>query len=295
VARIAVIGLGLMGSVLSEHLMEQGHTVIGYDPVEDRRDEHAARGGEVAADEAAAVAEAEFALLSLPNSLIMKEVCEPIAASAPRGLLVIDTTTGDPEDAIWAEGRLGQAGIGYVDATVSGNVPMVARHDAIFMIGGTDESAATAGAILSPLGRAVYHVGAVGAGSRVKLVVNHVLSINRTAIAEGLAVAEKTGLDTATVLDVLRDSAAYSKAMDIWGDRMVEADHWPPGSRVRQSLKDSRVINEHAERVGASHEVVAQVRKALEEAVATGLQDADNSAIMELMRRRAGIGRIETD
>lgn len=294
-ARVAVIGLGLMGGILSEHLMAEGHAVIGYDPVGERCEEHSARGGQVAGDEGEAVAGAEFALLSLPNSTITREVCEPIAVSGPRGLLVIDTTTGDPDDAIWAEGRLGKTGIGYVDATVSGNAPMVAERDAIFMIGGSDESAAGAAAFLRPLGRGVYHVGAVGAGSRMKLVVNHVLSINRTAVAEGLAVAEKAGLDAATVLEVLRDSAAYSKAMDIWGDRMVEADHWPPGSRVRQSLKDSRVINEHAERVGASHEVVARVREALEEAVATGLQDADNSAIVEVMRRRAGIGRITTE
>lgn len=294
-ARIAVVGLGLMGGILSDHLMSEGHTVIGYDPVAERRDEHLVRGGEVAADEGSAVAGAEFAVLSLPNSVIMREVCERIAAAAPAGLLVMDTTTGDPDDAIWAERRLGETGVGFVDATVSGNAPMVAARDAIFMIGGSDEAAEVAGAILGPLGRAVYHVGAVGAGSRVKLVVNHVLSINRTAIAEGLAVAEKAGLDAATVLDVLRDSAAYSKAMDIWGDRMVQADHWPPGSRVRQSLKDSRVINEHADRIGASHEIVAGVRTALEEAVATGLQDADNSSIMELMRRRAGIGRIDQE
>ena len=139
----------------------------------------------------------------------------------------------------------------------------------------------------------MYAVGPVGAGARTKLVVNHVLSINRAAVAEGLAVAEKAGLDLEPVLEVLVDSAAYSKAMDIWGQRMVEGDHDPPASRVRQSHKDSRLINEHAEKVGASRALVEIVRQALVAAEEGGLSDADNSAIMEIMRRRAGIGRYE--
>ena len=292
-ARIAVIGLGLMGGALAANLMEEGHTVVGYDPEGARRAEHSARGGEVATSESEAVAPCEFALLSLPNGAIMREVCDRITATGPPGLLVMDTTTADPGDSIDAAAALGEAAIGYVDATVSGNAAQGARRDIIFMIGGPDDLAATAGAILEPLGRAVYHVGEVGAGSQVKLVVNHILSINRTAVAEGLAVAEKAGLDLATVLDVLRDGAAYSKAMDIWGDRMVSGDHWPPASRVRQSHKDSRLINAHAERVGASRALVAVVREALIEAEEGGLSDADNSSVMEVMRRRAGIGRYE--
>ena len=105
--------------------------------------------------------------------------------------------------------------------------------------------------------------------------------------------ADQAGLDLATVLEVLRDGAAYSRAMDMWGDRMVTGDHWPPASRVRQSHKDSRLINAHAERVGASRALVSVVREALVEAEEGGLADADNSSIMEVMRRRAGIGRYE--
>ncbi len=293
-ARVAVVGLGLMGGALAANLLEEGHTVVGYDPEVARCAEHAAHGGEVATAESEAVATCEFALLSLPNGDIVREVCERgIAPTGPPGLLVMDTTTADPADSIHAATVLAAAGIGYVDATISGNAAQGARRDIIFMVGGPDSLVAPASAILEPLGRAVYHVGEVGAGSRVKLVVNHILSINRTAVAEGLAVAEKAGLDLAKVLEVLRDGAAYSRAMDMWGDRMVTGDHWPPASRVRQSHKDSRLINAHAERVGASRALVALVREALVEAEDGGLADADNSSIMEVMRRRAGIGRYD--
>lgn len=295
--RLAVLGLGLMGGTLAGHLLDEGWEVVGYDPEPDRRREHEARGGQAAEGvaEAVTVAGVEAALLSLPTSTIMLEVCSQIAAVANEpDLLVIDTTTGDPADSIRAAELLAEAGAAYVDATVSGNAAQAAERDVIFMVGGASTAVARATAVLDPLGRKVYAVGPVASGSRAKLVVNHVLSINRAAVAEGLTVAEKAGVDLDSMLEILRDSAAYSKAMDIWGERMVAAEHEPPNSRVRQSLKDSHLINAHADAVGASRELVGAVLEALTEAVEGGLADADNSSAMEVMRRRAGVGRLDT-
>lgn len=252
----------------------------------------AERGGDARESESDAVANCEIALLSLPSSDIAREVCEQHISSAdPSGLLVIDTTTGDPEDSIDIAAHLLKAGIGYVDAAISGNASQAARKDIVFMVGGPDALVTRSLEILEPMCRAIHHVGGVGAGSRFKLIINHVLSVNRAAPAEGLTVAEKSGLDLTVVLEVLRDGAAYSRAMDIWGDRMISGDHWPPASRIRQGLKDSDLINVHADRVGASRALVSAVRKMLAEADAGCLSDADNSSITEVMRRRASIGR----
>ncbi len=291
---VGVVGLGLMGGTMAAHLLEQG-PVIGYDPDTDRTVEHEARGGTVADSVTAVVGRVEIVLLSLPNSEIMKSVCAEIVAADPHHLLVVDTTTVDPDDSLEVAALLTGHGVGYVDATISGNAAQARERDIIFMVGGEPDSVEVAREMLGPMGRAVYAVGGVGAGSRTKLVVNHVLSVNRAVVAEGLAVAEKAGLDLEPVLAILRDSAAYSKAMDIWGDRMVSGDHNPPASRVRQSHKDSRLINEHADRIGASRALANVVREALVEAEEGGLRDADNSSLMEVMRRRAGIGRIPVD
>jgi 3-hydroxyisobutyrate dehydrogenase-like beta-hydroxyacid dehydrogenase len=291
--RVAVIGLGLMGGTIAGHLIDDGHAVTGYDPEPDRRAELSERGGMPADSVADAIAGAAVAILSLPNSSIMLDIITEIAGAADTGLIVVDTTTGAPADSIKAARQLADAGIAYTDATVSGNAAQTAEKDIIFMLGATPEVASTISRLLQPMCRNVYHVGPVGAGSRTKLVVNHILSINRVAIAEGLAVAEKAGLDLAPVLEVLKDSAAYSKAMDIWGGRMVEGDYYPPKSRVRQSHKDARLIRDHANELGASIELQTKVREELEEAESGGLSDADNASVMEVMRRRAGIGRIE--
>lgn len=289
---VAVIGLGLMGGTFAGHLLDDGHTVFGFDPDSDRMNEHVAKGGRDSGSAGEAAAAADLIVLSLPNSDIMLDVVSDIVRRGRAGSLVLDTTTGEPDRAVRAAEMLEAREIGFVDCTVSGNAAMTADKDIIFMIGGTEDQVARARTILDPLSRTVYHVGPVGAGATAKIVVNHILSVNRVAVAEGLAVAEVAGVDLVRMLQVLRDSAAYSKAMEIWGDRMVTGDHYPPASRVRQSHKDSRLINAFAESIGASHELTEVVRRALVEAEETGLSDADNSSVMEVMRRRAGIGRL---
>lgn len=291
--RIAMIGLGLMGGTIAGHLIDEGHVVTGYDPDPDRRSELDHRGGIATQSVGDAVALASVAVLSLPNSSIMLEILPEIAAAAGTGLIVVDTTTGAPADSVAAAEILAASGVAYTDATISGNAAQTAAKDIIFMLGASPEVASKIAGLLGPLCRNVYHVGPVGAGSRTKLVVNHILSINRVAIAEGLVVAEKAGLELGSVLEVLKDSAAYSKAMDIWGDRMVNGDYYPPKSRVRQSHKDARLIRDHAIGLGASIELQTKVREELEEAEQGGLSDADNASVMEMMRRRANIGRID--
>ncbi len=291
--RVGVLGLGLMGEAFAQHFISDGYEVLGYDPEAKCRDAVAEAGGEVFDTIAEVVNGVELVILSLPNSDIMLEVSSDIVASGADGLLVIDTTTGNPDHSLTAAEQLAGAGHSYVDATISGNAAQFRERDVIYMVGGEPDDVERTIALLTPLGRGVYPVGGISSGSRAKLVVNHILSINRTAVAEGLAVAEKAGIDLDSMLTILRDSAAYSKAMDLWGDRMVSGEYHPPASRIRQSHKDSRLINDHAESIGASHDVVDMVRQHFVEAEEGGLSDSDNAAMIEVMRRRAGIGRID--
>jgi 3-hydroxyisobutyrate dehydrogenase-like beta-hydroxyacid dehydrogenase len=99
-------------------------------------------------------------------------------------------------------------------------------------------------------------------------------------------------MDLGKTLDVMKDSLAYSKAMDVWGERMVDGYHDEPFSRLRQSHKDARIIVEQGRDLGAAMDLVEVVRAALAEGEDAGLGDLDNSSVIEVVRRRAGIGRL---
>jgi len=106
-------------------------------------------------------------------------------------------------------------------------------------------------------------------------------------------VAELAGMDLETTLGVLKDSLAYSKAMDVWGEQMARGDHEHPYARLRQSHKDARLIVEHGTELGATMDLARVALEALAEGEETGLADLDNSSVAEVVRRRAGIGRVK--
>jgi 2-hydroxy-3-oxopropionate reductase len=293
---IAFIGLGLMGSRMSGHLLAARHQVRGYDPEPATLEEFEAKGGVVTGSPAEAVLGCWAAVLSLPISDVSREVCLGEAGILEAGvtpLFVYDTTTGRPDDAIEIAEALAPSGIVYSDTTVSGNSELAERAELVVMMGGSAEAYEAGRPIFEAIGRSHHHVGPIGSASRMKLIVNHALTVHRMALAEAVVVAELAGMDTETALVVLKDSLAYSKAMDVWGDRIVAGDHQPPYARLRQSHKDSRLIVEHGEGLGATMDLARVVRDALAEGEENGLADMDNSAVAEVVRRRAGIGRVK--
>jgi 3-hydroxyisobutyrate dehydrogenase-like beta-hydroxyacid dehydrogenase len=293
--RVAFIGLGLMGAQMSRRLLEAGYEVRGYDVDPVRVGEHRERGGVAARSIEDAVEACETVVLSLPDSDVARQVLfgeEGITRSESRPLHVYDTTTGRPEDAVEFASRLEGLGVDYCDTTLSGNSKSAERGELVVMVGGPEAAYRAGVGIFETIGRSHHHVGPAGAGARMKLLVNHILTIHRAALAEGLVVAQLAGLDLSSTLEVLKDSLAYSKAMDVWGERMILGDHTPPDARLRQTSKDARLIVDHATMLGAPIDIVAVVRDALAEGERTGLEDMDNSAIIEVMRRRAGVGRV---
>ncbi len=294
---VALIGIGIMGSRLARRLLDAGFEVRGFDVDPDRMAAFVEAGGVAAASPAEAVNGCEVAVLSLLTSDISRQVClgpDGISTSTSRPLLVLDATTGRPEDSVTIAEELAAGGVEYADMTVSGNAAVAERGELVVMLGGSAEAYSKAGPIMGAIGKSSHHVGPVGAGARMKLIVNHVLAINRAALAEGLVAAELAGLDLPTTLAVLADGVAYSRAMDLWGPRMVAGDHERPNARLRQSHKDSKLIVEHAHQVGAPAAFIELVESYLGEGVAEGLAEKDNSSVVEVIRRRAGVGRIPT-
>jgi 2-hydroxy-3-oxopropionate reductase len=285
-----------MGSRMARRLALHGFHIRGYDSGSERLAEFATYGGEPASSPSDAVAGCWATLLSLPNSDVSREVClgdDGLYASGNSELLVYDTTTGRPEDAVAISAGLHEVGITYCDATVSGNGEIAERGELVVMVGGPTDAYRRGMPIFEAIGRSHHHLGPAGSGSTMKLLVNQALTIHRMALAETLVVAEMADLELNATIGVLRDSLAYSKAMDVWGDRMISGEHEPPFARLRQSSKDARLIVDQAHSLGAPADLVEVVATALSEGEADGLGDLDNSSIMEVVRRRAGIGRVQ--
>jgi len=165
---------------------------------------------------------------------------------------------------------------------------MVSQGHGLALVAGDTPAPDEAIAMLNSICNDVATVGKSGDGMRVKLIINMVLGINRLALAEALLMGEKMGIDTHGLLDVLSRSAASSKAMSIWGERMVESRFDNPTSRISQHTKDIRQIIELGEEYDLPMLGASTLAMLARSARAQGLHDKDNSVVIEVLRNLAG-------
>lgn len=292
-APVGAIGLGLLGSALTGTLLQRDFTVYGFDPDPQRRAEFVERGGTAVESVRDVAAAADQILLALPTSDISRTVClgdDGLASAAGPGTVVMDATTARPSDSEAINAALAEHQIDYLDTAISGSSAMAWERDIVVMVGGSAAALDTVRPALEAAARSVRHVGGPGAGARTKLIVNLMLGAHRVVLAEALNLGEQAGVDLDVLLATLKDSAAYSKAMDGWGRRMVEGDHDNPMSRVRQHRKDVGLILDEGRAAGAPLWMASTVSQVLDVAVAQGLGDADNSAVMAVFRNLAAAG-----
>jgi len=287
---IGCIGLGLLGAALCDRLLTQRWPLRGFDRDAARNAAFARAGGVVEAS-ATEVARCSTVLLSLPDSDCVDAVVREIDAQLRPGLALIDTTTGDPDRAARRGEELAARGVAYVDATVGGSSAQAREGEAILLCGGGSGAVAQCRPLLDSLSRQVFVVGPCGAGSRMKLVLNLVLGLNRAVLAEGLAFAAACGLDPAAALEVLQAGPAASTVMQTKGPKMLSGD-FEPQARLRQHLKDVRLILDAGRRTGALLPLSELHARLLESLVEAGSGDLDNSAILQAFQT-GGTGNAE--
>jgi 3-hydroxyisobutyrate dehydrogenase-like beta-hydroxyacid dehydrogenase len=285
-ATVALIGMGLLGSALAESLIRAGVTVRGHDLAPERMRQHAERGGVLARSPSEAARGASVVMTCLMTADIVREVLlgvDGALESTSSETVVIDCSTIHPDASATLAVELGRRGIPMLDAPVGGSSGQARRREAPMVVGGDPAVFARCRPILDALSERVHHVGPNGAGTRAKLVINLVLGLNRLALAEGLLFGLRQGLDGKALLAVLQDSAAYSRAMDIKGARMLEGRFDAEG-KLAQHLKDVELMLEVGHTAGAPLLATALHRQLLLAGVAAGHGDRDNSSIIEVLR-----------
>jgi 3-hydroxyisobutyrate dehydrogenase-like beta-hydroxyacid dehydrogenase len=282
---IGLIGVGLMGMAYAHRLRGAGLPVVGFDVDPARLDALAAIGGEKAASVDDVVRRCAVILVAVFSADQADGVLSEIAACDQRPRTVVLSITCDPARTVALSQRAAAAGLRFIEAPVSGTSDQVLRGDGVGLIGGDVPDDAQLTAMFDALMPRRFHVGKIGDGAKAKLAVNLILNLNRLALAEGLVLAERMGLDAKTFFDIARGSAAYSQVMDTKGGKMVTRDFAPHG-RAAQALKDVRLMLAQAARAGQqlpSCEVAAML---LESCVRHGEGDLDSTVIVEDIRRR---------
>lgn len=287
-APVAIIGLGLMGEVYAQRLIDSKIPVTGFDIDPARRTRLAEIGGCPTSSIAELANSARCIIVAVFNTEQVEDVLENHMLPAlgdGSNKIVLCMSTCDPDRIAALADRLIPRGIRYLDMPVSGTSDQVRRGDGVALIGGDIAIAEQVQDVLDALFARRFHIGRIGDGGRAKLAVNLILGLNRLALAEGLVFAERIGLDPTTFLDVARGSASYSQVMETKGPKMVHGDFSPEG-RVKQTLKDVRLMLDQAATARQKLPMLEVHADMLEACVRAGESDLDNSAVIREVRRR---------
>jgi 3-hydroxyisobutyrate dehydrogenase-like beta-hydroxyacid dehydrogenase len=275
---IGIIGLGLMGTALAERFLESSYNVVVWNRTREKAISLLAKGAKWSDNP---LTECSRVVLSLYTTEVVREVLERMQGGLRAGQIIIDTTTGDPSHTEALGKKMAHCGVRYLDAPISGSSEQTRHGKATVIVGGDKEAFTACWDLWPVMGRKVFHAGCCGSATRMKLISNLVLGLNRAALAEGLAFAEALGVSTAAALEVMSESAAYSRVMDTKGRKMIEKD-FSVQARLSQHLKDVSIILKAAGDAGLQLPLSDTHRRLLEQAERQGLGPLDNSAIIQI-------------
>ena len=282
-AKVAFIGLGVMGFPMAGHLKAKGYDVTVYNRTTAKADDWVKKhGGNAAPTPAAAAKDADFVMLMVGNDNDLLEVAlgkEGALAGMKQGAILIDHTTASADAArkVFAEAK--KKGVDFIDAPVSGGQAGAENGKLTVMCGGEKAAFERAKPVMDSYGRAVTLLGEAGAGQLTKMVNQICIAGLVQALSEGIAFAEKAGLDADLVLDVISKGAAQSWQMENRGKTM-HARKFDFGFAVDWMRKDLGICLEEAKRNGAKLPITEIVDKYYGDVQQAGGKRWDTSSLI---------------
>jgi 3-hydroxyisobutyrate dehydrogenase len=287
--KIALLGLGLMGSGMAGHLLDAGYPLTIWNRTPGKAQALQARGATLAKSPREAAAGAAVVISMLADVPVCRDVWlgrgEALVDIAP-GTILVESSTVTVE---WIE-ELDRAakehGCDLVDAPVTGSKPQAEAGQLLFLAGGSSATVDKVSPALKAMGRDVVHVGPVGSGARLKLINNFLSGSQAAALAEALSLIERSGLDRDKALAVLTEGAPGSPLVKLLSGRMT-ARQYEPNFLLRLMAKDLRYAVSEADHQALDLDMGRAALRVFEHAIAAGQGDDDMSAVVEQFRIQA--------
>lgn len=287
-SRVGFLGLGRMGSGMAGRLLADGHDVVVWNRSAHRAAPLVTAGALAVPTPREAAEGADAVVVMVSDDAASRSVWDGpdgLLAGAAAGTLAVECSTLSHawvlELAALARGR----GLRYVDCPVTGLPDAAAAGGLTLLVGADDADLAAVRPLLEPLSAAVLHFGPVGAGTAYKLIVNLMGAVQIAGVAEGMAMAERAGLDLDLVAGAIESGQAASPQVVRNARRIVAGDHADPvvfSGRLRH--KDADYGVRLAASLGVDARLGSVALAGLDRLLELGLGEANESAVVEVAR-----------
>ncbi|KAK3039844.1 hypothetical protein RJ639_028237 [Escallonia herrerae] len=289
-AEVGFLGLGIMGKAMAMNLLRHGFKVTVWNRTLSRCDELVEHGASVGETPAAVIKKCKYtiAILSDPAAAlsvvfdkdgILEEICG--------GKGYIDMSTVDADTSSKIGEAIASKGGYFLEAPVSGSKKPAEDGQLVILAAGEKALYEEALPAFDVLGKKSFFLGKVGNGAKMKLVVNMIMGSMVNAFSEGLVLADKSGLNPQTLLDVLDLGGIANPMFRMKGPTMIQ-NNYSPAFPLKHQQKDMRLALALGDENAVSMPVAAAANEAFKKARSVGLGDLDFSAVYEIFKVAGG-------
>ncbi len=286
------IGAGKMGNPMSRQLLAAGAAVVVFDTVEANTASVVAAGGRRASSVADAAGGADVAMSMIPNDAVLRAVATGaggVLETLAPGAVYVDMSTVSPEVSAEVAAAAQARGIAYLRAPVSGSTALAETGNLTIMVSGPADAFARCESLFDAMGARYFHVGDGEQARYLKLVLNLLVGTTGAVLAEALTLGRKGGLDWATMIDVIAESAAASPYVK-YNAEPLKARDFAPLFTTGQMVKDANLICEAGEAVGVPLTIGEAMRQHFLDTQAAGHNDKNLTAALLVVEEKAGLG-----
>jgi 3-hydroxyisobutyrate dehydrogenase-like beta-hydroxyacid dehydrogenase len=290
-ANLGFVGLGVMGGRMVNRLLDKGHTVTGHNRTRAKAQWLIDRGMKWANSPHDVAKAADLTLSMVTNSAALQDIAEGasgIVSGLAAGKIWIEMSTVSPEISKALAGRVREKGADMVDAPVSGSVITLEQGKLSVMVGGHADTFERVKPVLLDLGPKVTHVGENGLALVMKIATNLNLAVQMLAFSEAVLLAEKSGIQRETAVDVLTHSAIASPMVQYRGPFVLKMpeEAW---FNVNMMQKDMLLALELGRKADVPLPTTATANEFLTAARAMGYVEQDFAVVFEVLARMSGV------
>ncbi len=288
---VGVVGLGIMGLAYARNLRDMDFEVVGYDVAADRLAELERFGGQPAKSPAEVAKKADRILTALPSVEALREAVtgkDGIASTIAKSAIVAEMSTLPLEAKEEMRKALEAKGATLLDSPVSGTGAQAAVRDLVVFVSGNEQQGEKMRPVFEALARDVRHVGAFGAGMKLKFIANLLVTIHNLAAAEALLLGQKAGLDLDLVFDAIKSGAGTSRMFEVRGPLMIHGRYEPATMKFDVYQKDIKLILDFARAMNCPTPLMDASVPYYDKALAEGRDKQDTAGLFAVLE---GIGK----
>ena len=279
--KLTFLGLGVMGYPMAGHLQRAGHDVCVWNRTSQKADDWRAQyGGHAASSIEEAINGAEFVMMCVGNDQDVYDVAGAAIEAMEAGAVLVDHTTASAVCARKCAALCGGAGVGYIDAPISGGEAGAVNGQLTIMCGGAAADYKRASVVMAPYAKAMKLMGDVGAGQLTKMVNQICIAGILQGLSEAVNFAQKAGLDVDDVVEAIGKGAAQSWQMDNRASTMGRGE-FEFGFAVDWMRKDLGIALEEAASNGADLTMTRMVDEYYEQVQNMGGARWDTSSLIK--------------